>query len=159
MTYLPIDYYILLQKGYKKTAPISTEDEKSEKPWDKETVSATVGRSMPRTNLVMFNNLPVLNTKSTFYNKSNKIIKTITFEDVYRCLEKSEAKRMLSNATAEQEMEKLLVKYFGGSIQRVEFINYDAERIVRSFHSPSGSLGKDHLNEFQQFIDYSQSKD
>jgi hypothetical protein len=101
MTYLPIDYYILLQKGYKKKDSINTEDENSEGASNGKTIPATVERSMPRTNLIMFNNLPVLNTKSTFYNKSNKIIKTITFEDVYRCLEKSEAKRMLSNATAE----------------------------------------------------------
>lgn len=66
---------------------------------------------------------------------------------------------MLSDTTAEQEMERLLAKYYGGSMQKVEFINYDAERIVRSFHSPTGHLGKDHLSEFQQFIDYGQSKD
>ena len=96
----------------------------------------------------MFRNLPVLNKKSTFYNKSNKIIKAITFEDIYRCLEKTEAKRMLNDTTAEEEMAKLLKEYYGGSMQRVEFINYDTERIVSNFHSPSGSLAKDHLNEF-----------
>lgn len=159
MTYLPIDYYILLQKGYKKSAPSDSEDQTSEATSTKKAISTSAGSSMPRTNLIMFNNLPVLNTKSTFYNKSNKIIKSVTFEDVYRCLEKTEAKRMLSDTTAEQEMERLLVKYYGGAMQKVEFINYDAERIVRSFHSPSGHLGKDHLNEFQQFIDYNQSKE
>lgn len=92
MTYLPIDYYILLQKGYKKSASASLEAESSEEASNVQARKISAGSSMPRTNLIMFNNLPVLNTKSTFYNKSNKIIKTITFEDVYRCLEKAEAK-------------------------------------------------------------------
>lgn len=103
---------------------------------------------MQRSNMIMFNNLPVVNKKPTFYSKSNSIMKAITYEDVYRCLEKTEAKKMLSDTTAEEEMTKLLTEYYGGAIRGVEFINYDAERIVQSFHAPSGQLGKDHLNEF-----------
>lgn len=75
-----------------------------------------------------------------------------------RCLEKADAKKMLNDSYAEEEMKRLLTEYYGGSINKVEFINYHPETIVQSFHSPSGSIGKDHLNEFQQFIDYSQSK-
>ena len=104
---------------------------------------------MPRSNLIMFNNLPVLHKKSTFYNKNSRIIKAIAFEDIFRCLEKADAKKMLNDPYAEQEMKRLLTEYYGGPIKKVEFINYDLERIVQSFHSPSGHLGKDHLNEFQ----------
>ena len=75
-----------------------------------------------------------------------------------RCLEKGDAKKMLNDSYAEEEMKRLLTEYYGGSINKVEFINYHPDSIVASFHSPSGNIGKDHLNEFQQFIDYSQSK-
>ena len=128
MTYLPIDYYILLQKGYdrekddpSKAGPLS----------DSELL-----KSFPRTNLLMFRNLPIFSKKNTFYNKTSKFIKAVTFEDVYRCLEKSEAKKMLTDTTAEAELQKWLKEYFGGSVERVELINYDPERLVDSFHSP-----------------------
>ena len=62
---------------------------------------------------------------------------------------------MLVDSYAEQEMKRLLTEYYGGAIEGVEFINYDPEKIAQRFHAPSGPLGKDHLNEFQQFIDYS----
>lgn len=71
MSFLPIDYYILLQKGYKRPK--------------------FKGLSIPRTPVIMFKDLPVLHKKSTFYNKNTSIIKTITFDDVYRCLEKHDA--------------------------------------------------------------------
>jgi len=51
-------------------------------------------------------------------------------------------------------MKRLLTEYYEGSIKRLEFINFNVDLILNSFHSPSGQLGKDHLDEFQQFIDY-----
>jgi hypothetical protein len=67
MTFLPIDYYILLQSGYQRPR------------------FKGLGE---KTNMVMFKDLPVLHKKSTFYNKNTSVVKTITFEDVYRCLDK-----------------------------------------------------------------------
>ena len=61
---------------------------------------------------------------------------------------------MLESRLAEQEMQSLIEKYYGGRVQRLEFINWDPDRIVRQFHSPAGELSQDHLNEFQQIIDY-----
>jgi hypothetical protein len=74
---------------------------------------------MPRTNIVMFNNLPVLHKKTTFYNKSASAVKALTFEDVYRCLDKNEAKVMLNDPYGENELRKLLSKYFNGNINKV----------------------------------------
>jgi hypothetical protein len=134
LTYLPIDYYILLQQGYKGKKFNFLKQR--------------------RTNMVMFNNLPVLQQKSTFYNKNQKIVKALTYEDVNRALEKQEAKSMLESRLAEQEMQALIEKYYGGKVKRLEFINWDADKVVRQFHSPAGELSQDHLNEFQQIIDY-----
>jgi hypothetical protein len=58
------------------------------------------------------------------------VIKAITFDDVYRCLEKNDAKEMLNDTYAEFEMKKLLIKYYGGEINKIEYINYNPERIV-----------------------------
>ena len=74
MTYLPIDYYILLQKGYKNKPKISRTGFKK------------------RTNIIMFNNLPVLREKETYFNKKEKIVKAVSFEEVSRCLQKKEAR-------------------------------------------------------------------
>jgi hypothetical protein len=98
MTFLPIDYYILLQKGYRRPR------------------FKGLSTGMTRTNLIMFKDLPVLHKKATFYNKNASVVKTITFEDVYRCLDKSDAFTMLTDEYAEQTMSKLLTKYYGGSI-------------------------------------------
>jgi len=92
MTYLPIDYYILLQKGYKR---------KSKKSQGK-AQGQTRSRSFkdfdwPRSNMIMFNNLPILYKKSTSYSKKKKIMKAAMYEDVYRCLEKGDAKEMLND--------------------------------------------------------------
>lgn len=103
---------------------------------------------MPRTNVIMFKDLPVLHKKATFYNKSASNIRAITFDDIYRCLEKNDAKEMLNDTYAENEMKKLLTKYYGGNIDKIEYINYSVGKIVDSFHSVSGTLGKDHLDEF-----------
>ena len=102
----------------------------------------------------MFNNLPVLNHKKTFLKSKDTIVKTLTYEDVHRCLEKKDAKKMLIDNMAETAMVDHLQKQYSGKIKTLQFINYDPERIVRSFHSPQGELGQDHLNEFQSFIDY-----
>lgn len=138
MTFLPIDYYILLQKGYKRPK--------------------FKGLGMPRTNVVMFDNLPVLHKKATYYKKSPSVVKAITFDDIYRCLEKNDAKAILNDTYAEDELKKLLTKYYGGKINKIEYINYHVGVIVDSFHSISGTVGKDHLDEFQSFIQYEKTQ-
>lgn len=142
MTYLPIDYYVLLQRGYQKSQATG---EAAADGGEAKVYSS----SIPRTNMVMFNNLPVLEKKSTFYDKKAHIVKALTYDDVYRCLGKAEAKRKLNDPLAEDELTRLLTEYYGGAMRKVEFINHDPERIVQTFHAPSGELGKDHLGEFQ----------
>ena len=80
-----------------------------------------------RTNMLMFNNLPVLNHKATFYNNKTKVIKAITFEDVNRCLEKDEAKDLLEDKSAEKELQKLIEDYYQGKIADFEFINWNPD--------------------------------
>ena len=116
MTYLPIDYYILLQTGYA--------DKKAGPPC--------------KTNMLMFNNLPVLNKKQTFYNQNNKIIKAVTWEDIHRGLEKEQSKNLLLDSFAEEELKRLLQTYYEGHIDQLHFINYFPDRIAQSFHMPSG---------------------
>ena len=112
MTYLPVDYYILLQNGYNK---------------DKQKSKAI---KQKRTNMVMFNNLPVLNKKATFLNKSTSIVRAVTYEDVHRCLEKKDAKQMLTDTHAEKELKRLLEEYYNAKVTKLEFINYNPERLV-----------------------------
>jgi hypothetical protein len=76
------------------------------------------------------------------------VVRAITFDDIYRCLEKNDAAEILNDTHAENELKKLLTKYYGGGINKLEYINYHVGKIVDSFHSVSGTVGKDHLDEF-----------
>ena len=49
------------------------------------------GTQIPRSNVVMFLNLPVLNEKTTYYDNRKKIVKAISLSDVMRCLDTDEA--------------------------------------------------------------------
>ena len=51
-------------------------------------------------------------------------------------------------------MQKLLTQYYGGSINKFEFVNYAPDKIVQTFHNQNDHLVKNHLDEFQSFIDY-----
>lgn len=128
MTYLPIDYYVLLQKGYRKP------------------------KQFKRTNMIMFNNLPVITKKSSIYSKTAKVFKALTYEDIQRCLQRSDALQILSETYSEREMQRLLVKYFSGKIDKFEFINFNKERIASYFHDNEGDLGQDHLDDFNVAI-------
>ena len=77
---LPIDYYILFQNGYQN----------AQKDFDK-------------TNFVYMQNVPLLSKKKTFYTK-NEPVKTILFEDIYRCVDRKEAEQILLDAYAEEEL-------------------------------------------------------
>lgn len=61
------------------------------------------GSSIPRTNILMFTGLPVLNKKSTYYNKNKKIVKCLKYEDIYRSHHsRSEALKLLNDPFAEE---------------------------------------------------------
>lgn len=69
MTFLPIDYYILLQENFEHKSEIS------------------------KTNYVMFHDMPLLQKKRTYFDSN--IVKNVTYEDIYRCIEKEEAESLL----------------------------------------------------------------
>ena len=74
------------------------------------------------------------------YSKTAKIFKALTYEDIQRSLHKSDALRILGEDYSEREVQRLLVKYFGGNIESFEFINFDKFRIASYFHDNEGFL-------------------
>jgi len=52
-------------------------------------------------------NVPLLSKKKTFF-KSKEPIKTILFEDIYRCVDRREAEQILTDPFAEDELIKHL---------------------------------------------------
>lgn len=69
------------------------------------------------------------------------------------------ARKMLSDPYAEEEMKRLLTKYYGGSINKVQFVNYSPEAIIQTFaQRAAGGIGKDHLDEFSNFIKFQGSE-
>ena len=64
MTYLPVDYYILLQAGYK----------------DK-----NVSMKRRKTNKILFTSLPILNQREVSFQTKNKAVMTsLTYDDLQR---------------------------------------------------------------------------
>ncbi len=48
-------------------------------------------------------NVPLLSKKKTFYTK-NEPVRTILFEDIYRCVDRREAEQLLQDTYAEEEL-------------------------------------------------------
>ena len=64
---------------------------------------------------------------------------------------------MLCDTYAEKETMRLLEKYYGGLITQHEFINYNPAKIIKNFYlGTQKGIGEDHINEFGQFINYSE---
>lgn len=86
------------------------------------------------------------------YRKSAKIFKALNYEDIQRSLHISDALQLLSETYSEREMQRLLVKYFGGKIENFEFINFNKNKIASYFHDNEGRLNADHLDDFDSTI-------
>ncbi len=100
MEFLPIDYYILLQEGYQN------------RPFQQE-----------RSNFMFYSNLPLLAKKRSYLKQSTDIIKNITYEDVLRALDRTEAESLLLDTFAEDELKEHLVNKFG-QVKDMFHINY-----------------------------------
>ena len=107
LTHLPIDYYILLQKGY---------DERS------------TNSSFSPTNYIYCENIPLLSHKKTYF-KSSLPIKTIFLEDVYKCSNRFEAEKLLDDQYAVEELLRHLNERYG-EIDEHFFVNYDTDSIL-----------------------------
>lgn len=81
----------------------------------------------------MFSGLPVLHKKTTMFKKNSRAYKALAFEDIQRCLDRSEAVDMLSDPYAAMEMTRLLTQYYGGKVGKLQYINFDPELIARPF--------------------------
>lgn len=111
------------------------------------------GSSLPKSNMIMFSGLPVLNKKTTMFNKNSRSFKALTFEDIQRCLDRSDAVDLLSDPYAANEMTRLLTQYYG-AVGKVKYINFDPEGLAAPFFHNQTTIHHDHIDEFQQFIDY-----
>jgi hypothetical protein len=100
MEFLPIDYYILLQEGYQN------------RPFQQE-----------RSNFMFYSNLPLLAKKRSYLKQSTDIIKNITYEDVLRALDRTEAESLLLDTFAEDELKDHLVSKYG-QVKDMFHINY-----------------------------------
>ena len=81
----------------------------------------------------MFHQMPIVQKKSTFYNKNAKIYKTVKYEDIYRGVNKKDVEDTLADTYAEGEVQRLIEKYFDGDIESLEFINYNPQRLLNNF--------------------------
>ena len=104
--YLPLDYYILMQKGYREKKKVD----------------------FKTTNSILVSNLPLLAKKNTYFKKTLNM-KTIFYEDVYRCNSRSEAFELLSESEAEKAMTEHIESKFG-SVAEFETFSYDMEAIL-----------------------------
>ena len=80
------------------------------------------------TNSILVSNLPLLAKKNTYFKKSLNM-KTIFYEDVYRCNSRSEAFELLSGTEAEKAMTEHIESKFG-SVAEFETFSYDIESIL-----------------------------
>ena len=118
---MPIDYYILLQDGYREKSKQTNEER------------------FIKTNYVYMENVPLLQKKETYF-KSSKSVKTILFEDIYRCTDRTQAEEILSDQYAEEELTRHLQDRYG-LIEDSFFLNYDFDKILNRVGM--GSMSKD----------------
>ena len=149
MTNLPVDYYILFHEGHTEEAKAQAAYTTSKAGEGGPNGVTLHGSALPRSNLIMFSGLPVLLKKATVFKKNSGAYKALAFEDLQRCLDRSEAVDMLSDPYAAAEMTKLLTQYYGGSVGNLQYINFDPEALARPFFQTGGAIQHDQLDEFQ----------
>jgi hypothetical protein len=106
LTYLPIDYYILLQGGFEEKKSFFAE-----------------------TKYVMFSNLPLLK-KRQMKTSGKQVINPLVFDDVYRAQDPDEALSMLEDEFAINELITHLEVLYG-EVEELSLLNYAPEKIVR----------------------------
>jgi hypothetical protein len=87
-------------------------------------------------------NVPLLSKKKTFYTK-NEPVRTILYEDIYRCVDRREAEQLLQDPYAEEELIRHLQERYG-LIDDCFFINYETDAILQKVgDNSSARIGKD----------------
>jgi len=74
-------------------------------------------------------NVPLLTKNKTYFKNSHQV-RTILYEDIYKCSDRLDAEEILANDFAEEEMIKHLGSRYG-EIEDAFFINYDFEKILQ----------------------------
>ena len=92
-------------------------------------------------------NLPLLSKKKTFFSKTEPV-KTILFEDIYRCVDRNEAESLLFDPYAEEELIRHLQDRYG-LIDDSFFINYDVDRILTKVGENTTTVKKDVTDDFE----------
>ena len=137
---LPIDYYILLQDGFQEKSELSSEER------------------FVKTNYVYMDNVPLLQKKKTYF-KSSQSVKTILFEDIYRCSDRTQAEEILDDHYAEEELIRHLQDRYG-LIEDSFWLNYDYDKILNrvgmgAMNQASKEIGlvkKDHDAELESLL-------
>jgi hypothetical protein len=91
--------------------------------------------------------VPMLSKKKTFFSKTEPV-KTILFEDIYRCVDRKEAEMLLIDPYAEEELIRHLQERYG-LIDDFFFINYDVEKILAKVGENMTPVKKDVTDEFE----------
>ncbi len=89
----------------------------------------------------------MLSKKKTFFSKTEPV-KTILFEDIYRCVDRKEAEMLLIDPYAEEELIRHLQERYG-LIDDFFFINYDVEKILAKVGENMTPVKKDVTDEFE----------
>eukprot|EP00347_Sterkiella_histriomuscorum_P022335 403330842 len=125
MHFLPIDYYILLQKNFE------TESHFKE------------------TNYILFRNLPLLNKRK---NPSGlNVVRPVLHLDIVNSTSKEEAGRILNDEMASEELLSHLEKRFG-QIENFFFINYKPNMIIDTYNKTMFKVKVDEMQEFERNI-------
>lgn len=128
MEFLPIDYYILLQEGYEN------------KPF-----------AQDKSSHMFYSNLPLLAKKRSYLKQSTDIVKNVTYEDVMRALDRTEAEGLLLDTFAEEELRDHLTSKFG-PIKDMFHINYRTQEILLKFARYSRDVATDEVQQFEQAL-------
>ena len=83
----------------------------------------------PTSNYVYIENIPLLaQRESTYFRRTDKI-KTILYDDLYRCVDQYEATKILEDPYAFAEMKRHLSARYG-EVAEGTFLNYDIDNVL-----------------------------
>jgi hypothetical protein len=79
-------------------------------------------------------------------------VKTILYEDIYRCVDRGEAEAMLQDAYAEDEMIRHLGERYG-EIEDLLFVNYNIDHLLTKVGQQKTTVKKDEFSQFESMME------
>mmetsp|Transcript_8511 Transcript_8511/g.14332 ORF Transcript_8511/g.14332 Transcript_8511/m.14332 type:complete len:271 (+) Transcript_8511:690-1502(+) len=161
MNFLPIDYYILLQKGYKPDSNPSlpkkfVSNKKTgflTRRWTpSKQVECVKGTDIPRSNILMFMGLPVLNKGKRTFKGRRDYVTQLKYGDLMNNLSYQDALALITDPMAERELISHLNKQFNARVRKFQYVNFNPHQIMNAYQGRRTGLENDKLLEFEDFF-------